>query len=124
MVKPHNPKPVRQHTAARKQRLLEEITAYVDAHLAEHVTLKQMAARGGVGVSTITQMFQNMGDSTFHQYLTDRRMEAATHLIQTGTPLEDVGKQVGYQDHSSFYRAFVQHFGCSPRDFKRKLNRD
>ena len=105
-------------TALRKQELLEDIAAYVDAHLTERVTLNILADHFGVSVSTITQLFQSKAGTTFHQFLTDRRLTAAKALILEGMPLEQVGKQVGYTDHSSFYRAFRQTVGMSPRDFK------
>ena len=53
-----------------------------------------------------------------YKFLTERRMAAAVELIQQGVPLEEVGKRLGYTDHSSFYRAFRKQFGMSPRDYK------
>ncbi len=113
--------PARPGTLLRRQNLLGRITDYVDAHLTEKVTLKEVAEYCGVSVSTITQLFQKKAGTTFHQHLTQRRMEAAMTLIRSGTPLEEVGKCVGYGDHSTFYRAFKQHFGVSPREFRREL---
>ena len=109
----------RPATTRRKEKLLAEIYAYVDTHLEEGTSLRSVASYFQVSISTVTQLFQHKSDKTFHQYLTQRRMAAAEALISRGIPLEEVGKQVGYNDHSSFYRAFRQHFGTSPREFKR-----
>lgn len=106
-------------TAQRKQLLLDQICRYVDDNLEHHITLQMVADRFNVSISTVTQLFQKKAGITFHQFLTQRRMAAAEALIHQGIALEEVGKRVGFTDHSSFYRAFRQHFGTSPRDYKR-----
>ena len=111
----------RPSTAQRKTAMMEKITAYVDANLNEQITLKVIAAHCGVSVSTVTQLFQKHAAFTFHDFLTNRRMVRADKLIKEGIPLEQVGKLVGYQDHSTFYRAFRHHFGTSPREYRSHL---
>lgn len=101
--------------------MLAEIAAYVDAHLEEPLTLKAIAAHCGVSVSTVTQLFQHRADMTFHGFVTARRMEKALELIQNGIPLEVVGRQVGYRNHSTFYRAFRQHYDLSPREYRSRM---
>lgn len=91
---------------------------YVDEHLTENITLKMVAAHFGVSVSTVTQLFQKYAQLTFHSYVTQRRMAMAEQLIAEGVPLEQVGKRIGFLDHSTFYRAFRQHFGKSPRQYR------
>ena len=109
----------RPMTALRKQELLEGICAFVDANLTERITLNTVSSHFQVSVSTVTQLFQRKAGTTFHQFLTGRRMAAAQELIARNVPLEEVGKRIGYTDHSSFYRAFRQYFGVSPRDYRR-----
>ena len=111
---------VRPDTRLRKQTMMDFITEYVNQHIFEPITLKSIAAHCGVSVSTITQTFQQQADQTFHQYLTCRRMAVAKEKILEGIPLEEVGRQVGYVDHSTFYRAFRQYFGVSPREFRKQ----
>lgn len=102
--------------------LMSRICAYVQEHLTEKITLREIAEKFQVSVSTVTQLFQKKSDTTFHQYLTLQRMQLAKQLIRERVPLEEVGKQVGYVDHSTFYRAFRQTFGISPREYRKKQN--
>ena len=111
----------RPSTAQRKNAMMAKITAYVDEHLQERITLKIISTHCGVSVSTVTQLFQKQTDITFHDFVTNRRMVKADQLIHEGLPLEQVGKTVGYQDHSTFYRAFRQYFGISPREYRCRL---
>ena len=104
--------------------LLEKITAYVEANLAQKITLQMIAGQFHVSVSTITQLFRKKEKTTFHHFVTSKRMEKARDLILQGQPLESVGKAIGYQDHTTFYRAFRQTFGISPREFHKTKIRE
>ena len=57
-----------------------------------------------------------MGVSVY-RYITQRRLIAAKSLIGQKLPLEEISQQVGFSDYSTFYRAFKQEFGISPRQF-------
>lgn len=107
---------------AEKPELLDEILAYVETHLAEKLTLGDVAKHFWVSQSTITQTFRNKMGVSFYRLVTQRRLIAAKLLILDGGPLEDVGRQVGFTDYSTFYRAFKQEFGISPRQFRKKLD--
>ena len=110
----------RPGTQIKKAQLLEKISAYVDRNLPEKITLQMIADHCSVSISTVTQLFQKVLHTTFHSYVTQRRMVAAEDLIRCGVPLEEVGRKVGFQDHSSFYRAFRQSFGMSPREYRKQ----
>lgn len=114
----------RPGTVLAKKFLMEQITDYVEANLTEKITLKRIADQFSVSVSTVTQLFQKKSQSTFHDFLTKLRMEKARTLILQGMPLESVGREIGYRDHSTFYRAFRQTFGISPREYRKALTAD
>lgn len=106
---------------AEKPELLDQALAYIEAHLAEKITLSDIAKHLWVSQSTITQTFRNKLGVSFYRCVTQRRLIAAKTLILEGAPLEGVGQKVGYSDYSSFYRAFKQEFGIAPRQFRKKL---
>ena len=102
---------------AEKPELLDRITSYIEHNYASHITIDDIAHRFYVSNSTISHLFkQKMGISVY-RYITQRRLIAAKSLIQQGRRLEDVGNQVGFADYSTFYRAFKQEYGISPRQF-------
>ena len=100
--------------------LLDRVLAYVEEHLAQKITLADVAKHFWVSQSTITQTFRNKMGVSFYRCVTQRRLIAAKTLIIEGAPLESVGRKVGFSDYSSFYRAFKQEFGISPRQFRKK----
>ena len=123
-MKKTNKNGARLTTAQRQQILLDQIYAYVDTNLEKRITLQQVADEFGISISSVTQLFQRKAGITFHQFLSQRRMVAAEKFISQGIPLEEVGKHLGFSDHSSFYRAFKHHYGVSPREFRNKMKTD
>ena len=105
---------------AEKPELLDQVLAYIEQHLSEKITLGDIAKHFWVSQSTISQTFRNKLGVSFYRCVTQRRLIAAKTLIVEGMPLESVGRKVGFSDYSSFYRAFKQEFGISPRQFRKK----
>ena len=102
---------------AEKPELLDRIMAYIETYYAAHITIDDLARRFYVSNSTISHLFkQKMGVSVY-RYITQRRLIAAKTLIGQKLPLEEISQKVGFSDYSTFYRAFKQEFGISPRQF-------
>lgn len=104
---------------AEKPELLDSILAYIEEHLADKITLADVAKYFWVSQSTISQTFRNKLGVSFYRCVTQRRLIAAKTLILEGQALENVSEQVGFSDYSTFYRAFRQEYGVSPRQFRR-----
>ena len=103
---------------AEKPELLDKVTAYIEKHYAERITVSDLAHKFYVSSSTISHLFkQKMGLSIYH-YVTQRRLISAKNLISEGVPLEQVATRVGFSDYSAFYRAFKQEYGISPRQYR------
>jgi len=47
------------------------------------------------------------------------RMNEAGRQLVAGTPVGQVAENVGFQSDWSFRRAFMQHYGTTPRRFAR-----
>ena len=103
---------------AEKPERLEHILAYIEAHLAEKITLAEVARHYFISESTITQLFRRKMGVSFYRCITQRRLIAAKTLIERGLLLEDVALQTGFGDYSGFYRAFKQEYGISPRQYR------
>ena len=102
---------------AEKPELLDRIAAYIEKHYAEHITIEDLARQFYVSNSTVSHLFkQKMGVSVY-RYITQRRLIAAKTLIGQKLPLEEISQRVGFSDYSTFYRAFKQEYGISPRQF-------
>lgn len=104
---------------AEKPELMDRVMAYVETHLADKITIADVARAFYVSESTIIQTFRKKMGVSFYRCVTQRRLIAAKSLIAQGLAMEAVAEQVGFSDYSTFYRAFRQEFGISPRQYRK-----
>ena len=79
-------------------------------------------------ISTMTA-FENVEFNTFKEqtgytiggYLLTKRLFLAKELIAAGTPITEVCYSCGFQNYSTFSRAYKKSFGESPRDYRQSL---
>ena len=107
---------------AEKPDIINQIMAYVENHLSDKITLSDMANRFYVSESTIVQSFRKKMGVSFYRCVTQQRLISAKNLILEGMLLEDISHQVGFTDYSTFYRAFKQEYGISPRQYRTLQN--
>jgi AraC-like DNA-binding protein len=80
--------------------------------------LETVARRLGMSTRTLQRRLHDDG-TTFHQILVDFRRDAAPALLKDGRlAVSEVAFLLGYEDPSSFQRAFRHAFGMSPRVFR------
>lgn len=103
---------------AEQPELLDRILAHVEEHYREELTIGTLAERFYVSPSTVSHLCKQKLGVSLHRLLTQRRLIGAKSLIDRGTPLEEVARQVGFRDYSGFYRAFRQEYGISPRQYR------
>src|SRR6185312_16364729 len=84
-------------------------------------TLPELARLSGMSRATFVRQFQqSLGRST-GELLTDvRMMEAANALRTTSSPVAAIGEDVGYRSEAAFQRAFKQHIGLTPAQYRRQ----
>ena len=93
---------------------------YCDVHLAEKITLEELAALCGLERFHFLKLFKRTAGMTPHAWLVRLRLERACALLgQTGQNLTQVAQEVGFYDQSHFNRAFRQAFCVSPSQYWR-----
>ena len=79
--------------------------------------MDDLARKFYVSNSTISHLFKQKMGVSLYRYITQRRLIAAKSLIGEKVAMEEIAHRVGFADYSTFYRAFRQEFGISPRQF-------
>ncbi|QUD88636.1 helix-turn-helix domain-containing protein [Phenylobacterium montanum] len=85
------------------------------------LTPGQVACAAGVPVRTLHRLFQASG-GTFRGWLRDRRLERCRIELLNGAPARDTVTTIafrwGFNDLTSFSRAFRTRYGISPRQMR------
>ncbi|CAG9247827.1 AraC family transcriptional regulator [Paraburkholderia unamae] len=93
----------------------QRLKDYCLFHLAEKITLDELATLCGLGRFHFLRRFKQTIGMTPHAWLLRLRLERACSLLARGKPtIAEVAQGVGFYDQSHFNRAFRQAFGVAP----------
>ncbi len=89
------------------------------------LTLAAAAAAAGVTESHLSALFRRTMDATFTQYVTEKRMALARHLLLT-TDMRpgQIAGAAGYRDQHYFSAVFKKVQGCTPTEFRAQNKTD
>lgn len=104
---------------AEKPTLINSLIEYIESNLDERLTLDRVAAHFYVSRGTVNRAFRDTLDTSFHAFLTQRRLILSKLLIAEGEAMESVAERCGFSDYSVFYKAFKKEYGLSPREFSK-----
>lgn len=107
------------HKQAEQPTMVTSFIEYIENHLRESLTLDSIAAHFYISRSAVSKLFREEMDTSFHRFLTQRRLILAKQLINEGEGMERVAALCGFSDYSIFYKAFKKEYGLSPREFSR-----
>lgn len=101
---------------SEKQNLIDNIVAYIrDNYKDPSLGLNKISDEFHISESYFSHMFKEKMKINFSVYLEDLRLNEAARLIQEGTyNLTDISLEVGYNNMTSFRRAFKKKFGITP----------
>ncbi|MGN0244090.1 MAG: AraC family transcriptional regulator [Lachnospiraceae bacterium] len=100
--------------ANKEQHLMNEILQYINENLASNLSLDQLSNKFYINKNKLYDLFRQSTNQTIKQYITYKRIIKAEKLIKNGTPLNIAASEVGYQDYSTFYRAYKKVLGVTP----------
>jgi AraC family transcriptional regulator len=105
-------------------RQIRSALEYIETHVADNLSLADIAGAAGVSVSSLTRGFRTALDVAPHRWVLNRRIASAQRLMSTGkTPLSEIAVLCGFADQSHLARVFLRHVGESPGLWKRSVQR-
>ena len=100
---------------ARQSPLLQKADRWIQAHLAEPMTLARLADALHMTPRTLARHFSAAIGMSPIQYVQRLRLERATLLLETGSePLDVVAARVGYADASMLRKLLLRERGVTP----------
>ncbi|MDP3072900.1 MAG: AraC family transcriptional regulator [Opitutaceae bacterium] len=92
---------------------------FIEAHLAEQITMPALAHEARLSVSHFTKVFKTTTGLTPEQYILRSRLWRARRLIESGTrTIGEIAYVTGFADHSHPTVQFNRMFGAPPKAFR------
>ena len=103
----------------RERAAIREARAYIAAHYAEELSLRDLARLGGLSPFYFARVFRAEVGLPPHAYLESVRIGAAQRLLARGVPPIAVAQATGFADQSHFTRRFRRIIGVPPGRYAR-----
>ena len=95
---------------------------YIQEHYQEPFEAAKIAQEAGISASYLRRLFHQWVGTSPHQSQIQYRIKIAKRLLATqNLAVQDVARQVGYQDPLYFSRVFKRHTGMRPSEFVRQV---
>ena len=108
----------RSEGSSTSQKLVNDAVEYINEHLDKELTLDILAERFFISKFYLSRVFKKHMGVTPHSYISQRRLSQAKQLLYNGAAPTEVYKRCGYSDYSSFFRAFKERYGFSPKQLR------
>ncbi|WP_338277862.1 AraC family transcriptional regulator, partial [Escherichia coli] len=95
---------------------LNTVVNYIESHLCDTLTVKQLAAEANMSEFQLHQVFYYLAGMTLTEYIKRRRLSEANLALLAGQKVTDVAYDFGYDSVDGFSRAFKRWTGFLPSD--------
>lgn len=103
---------------------LNKVRDYVDANLADSITLSDLAAAAGLSRMHFAAEFRSATGMRPHDYILRRRIERSCELLlSTDMPIVQVALEVGFQTQAHFTTVFKRFVQTTPFRWRRSRTR-
>ncbi len=99
---------------------LKEVIEFINHSFTENISLDSLEKKFFISKYHLCRIFSQATGLTVHQYITKKRLAHANELIKSGKNLGEAAENSGFNNYSSFYRAYVNEFGVKPQAEKKQ----
>lgn len=104
---------------AQSAGIIEDSVAYINDHLAQELSLEDLAARAALSPFYFSRLFKKETGFSPHRYILATRISNAKFLLQsTGDSVKSICFTVGFSSESSFCTAFKKETGATPSEYR------
>lgn len=110
------------------RRQFEQIEAVMKAQrpwLDPRLDLESLSGLTGLGPQTLSSVIAAHSNSGFYDYVAGWRLGEATRLLadpdEARYTIEGIARQCGFGSRSAFYKAFREHTGQTPSEYRREI---
>ena len=119
-----NPNEISSNIMHQHEHLAEEAKQYMQDHLNEKVTLKDISSNLGISVSLLKRIFHEQTDSSVIAYMTNMKIIEAKRLIRNNAMnFTQISESLGYDNIHYFSSQFKKQTGMTPTEYARSVRK-
>ncbi|WP_269522859.1 helix-turn-helix transcriptional regulator [Coraliomargarita parva] len=113
------------HQNADMRQSVEDALAWAVDHMKQNPSISEIARQAHVSVSHLRRLFHEAFNASPKEVFDQVRFQRAMQLLtDTDMKLVAICSECGFNDQSTFSRAFKRRFGCSPIELRKRLDHD
>jgi AraC-like DNA-binding protein len=93
-----------------------QIIVYIGEHLKEELSLSSLADRFRLNKNHLNVLFHKIVGTPIMKYVTAKRLGSAQQDILSGTAFAEAAYNAGFNDYTTFFRAYKSFYGCPPSE--------
>ena len=101
--------------------VIPQVIRYLTEHFREPLRLDDLAARFFISKSYLNRHFKAYTNATVYAYLMALCITHARRMLRAGATAAEAGRECGFSDYSTFYKAFKAQTGITPQEFKARV---
>jgi AraC family transcriptional regulator len=106
-------------TVTYYQKKVDDVLQYIHNHLNENISIKELTEYAGISFFHFHRILKGALNEPVGTYIDKVRLDTAIKLIRySDESINSISAKIGYNDVSSFSKAFSKEFGISPQEFK------
>lgn len=99
-----------------QQAFIEQI---MEENFAYNLKLEDYAGLCNMSLSSFKRTFKSIYNTSPGKWLADKKLDLASHLLRvTDKNINEISLDSGFEDPSTFIRAFKQKFDCTPLQYR------
>lgn len=96
-----------------------DVLNYINERYADDLSLEHVAEHCGFSKFHFSRLFKKYTNTTFYDYLTYKRIQAAEELLaDADLTITEVALRTGFPSISTFNRTFKRRKNCAPREYR------
>ncbi|MHA6482465.1 helix-turn-helix domain-containing protein [Paenibacillus sp. strain BS8-2] len=102
--------------------LLRKVTDYVESHLAEKIEMSTVCQAAGMSYAYFSKYFKKKSGISFVDYVNRKRIAKAERLLAVDNKnIAEIASEIGIENMAHFYELFKRYVGCTPKQYKTRM---
>lgn len=110
---------IKEETKKHYYERINKVVDYINNHLDENLDLNNLAVKGCYSTFHFQRIMRAYLGESPGAYIVRLRLETSAHLLRASDkPVNEIASSVGYENPSSYNKAFKKRFDISPLEYR------